>query len=193
MELGAAASTTNSPTRFANTSKKKLRNSPPQVCPEKRLLRPPAANSAVSRSSKTPAAKSGNTDVRRAIGKAAPGLPLTGVRPLREQVSGQLEQVRTIAGLSSTFGGLALMLACLGLYGTMSYRVSRRTSEIGIRVALGAQHGNVLWMLMRECLFLLTVGLALTATRLIANQLFNLSPMDPPTVVLATVFLPWVQ
>ena len=139
--------------------------------------------------------KTVETGVRRVIGEAAPGLPITSLRPLREQVSGRLEQDRTIAGLSSTFGGLALVLACLGLYGTMSYRVSRRTSEIGIRMALGAQRGNVLWMVMRECLFLLTVGicagvfLALTVTRLIANQLFNLSPMDPPTVVLATFFL----
>jgi predicted permease len=135
------------------------------------------------------------TEVRRVIGEAAPGLPVTSVKPLREQVSGQVEQERTIAGLSSTFGGLALLLACLGLYGTMSYRVSRRTGEIGVRMALGAQRRNVLWMVMRECLFLLTVGLcaggplALTVTRLISNQLFNLSPMDPPTVVLATFFL----
>ena len=135
------------------------------------------------------------TEVRRVIGETAPGLPVTGVRPLREQVSGQLEQDRTVAGLSSTFGGLSLLLACLGLYGTMSYRVSRRTSEIGIRMALGAQRGNVLWMVMRECLLLVTVGLCvglplvLATTRFIAHQLFKLSPMDPPTVAIAAFFL----
>jgi predicted permease len=135
------------------------------------------------------------TGVRRVIGEAAPGLPITSVRPLREQVDGRLEQERTIAGLSSTFGGLALLLACLGLYGTTSYRVSRRTSEIGIRMALGARRGVVLWMVMRECLFLVTAGLfvglslALTITPLIAHQLFNLSPMDPLTVALAAFFL----
>jgi predicted permease len=135
------------------------------------------------------------TEVRRVIQEAAPGLPITGVRPLREQVSGQLEQDRTIAGLSSTFGGLALLLACLGLYGTISYRVSRRTGEIGIRMALGAQRGNVLWMVMRECLFLVTTGLCvglplvLATTRLIAHQLFKLSPMDPLTIALAAFFL----
>jgi predicted permease len=135
------------------------------------------------------------TEVRRVIEEAATGLPITGVRPLREQVSGQLEQDRTIAGLSSTFGGLALLLACLGLYGTMSYRVSRRTSEIGIRMALGAQRGNVLWMVMSECFFLVMAGLCvglplvLATTRLIAHQLFKLSPMDPLTVALAAVFL----
>jgi predicted permease len=134
-------------------------------------------------------------EARRVIRETAPGLPITGVRPLREQVSGQLERDRTIAGLSSTFGGLALLLACLGLYGTMSYRVSRRTSEIGIRMALGAQRKNVLWMVMRECLFLVTVGLCvglplvLATTRLIAHQLFKLSPVDPPTVALAIFFL----
>jgi predicted permease len=135
------------------------------------------------------------TEVRRVMGEAAPGLPLTGVRPLREQVSGRLEQDRTIAGLSSTFGGLALLLACIGLYGTMAYRVARRTSEIGIRMALGAQRGNVLWMVMKECFFLVALGLcvgvplALTITRMIANQLFGLSPMDPLTVALAAFFL----
>jgi predicted permease len=135
------------------------------------------------------------SEVRRVIGEAAPGLPITGVRPLREQVSGQLEQDRTIAGLSSTFGGLALLLACLGIYGTMSYRVSRRTSEIGIRMALGAQRGNVLWMVMRECFFLVTTGLCvglplmLATARLISHQLFKLSPMDPLTAALAAFFL----
>jgi predicted permease len=135
------------------------------------------------------------TEVRRVIHEAAPGLPITGVRPLREQVSGQLEHDRTIAGLSSTFGGLALLLACLGLYGTMSYRVSRRTNEIGIRMALGAQRRNVVWMVMREYFFLVMAGLCvglplvLATTRLIAHQLFKLSPMDPLTVALAAFFL----
>jgi predicted permease len=135
------------------------------------------------------------TDVRRVIGQAAPGLPLTSVRPLEEQVSGRLAQDRTIAGVSSTSSGLALLLACIGLYGTMSYRVSRRTSEIGIRMALGAQRGNVLWTVMKECLFLVGVGLsvgvllAFTVTRVIRSQLFNLSPMDPLTIALAALFL----
>jgi predicted permease len=135
------------------------------------------------------------TDVRRVIGQAAPGLPLTSVRPLEEQVSGHLALDRTITGVSSTSSGLGLLLACIGLYGTMSYRVSRRTSEIGIRMALGAQRGNVLWTVMRECLFLIGIGLlvgvllALTVTRMIANQLFNLSPMDPLTMALAAFFL----
>jgi predicted permease len=135
------------------------------------------------------------TEVRSVIAEAAPGMLITHVRPLREQVDGLLEQDRTIAGLSIAFGGLALLLACLGLYGTMSYRVSRRTGEIGIRVALGAQRANVLWMVMRECLFLVTLGLCiglplvLATTRLIAHQLFKLSPMDPLTVALAAFFL----
>jgi hypothetical protein len=122
-------------------------------------------------------------------------LPSTSVVPLRNQVQARFKQDRTVAGLSSTFGGLALILACIGLYGTMAYRVSRRTREIGIRVALGAQRAGVLWLVVKECALLVAAGLgigiplALASTRVIASQLFELSPMDPLTIALVSAAL----
>lgn len=108
-------------------------------------------------------------------------------RPLTEQVSRSLLQERVIAMFSEFFGGLALLLASVGLYGLMSYSVTRRTREIGIRMALGAQRSTVLWMVLRETIALIVLGIAigapcaLLATGLIAKQLFGLSPRDPLT------------
>jgi ABC-type antimicrobial peptide transport system permease subunit len=94
-----------------------------------------------------------------------------------------------ISRLTGIFSLLALLLAAIGLYGVMSYNVVRRTSEIGIRLALGAQSSTVLWMILRESLILLALGLALglpltlISTRIIRDQLFGLSATDP--VILA--------
>ena len=99
-----------------------------------------------------------------------------------------LAQERLLAGLSAFFGGLAAALACLGLYGLMSYTVARRTNEIGIRTALGARQGDVLNMILKESLALALAGtaigvpLALMTTRLIANRLFGISASDPVTI-----------
>jgi ABC-type antimicrobial peptide transport system permease subunit len=88
-----------------------------------------------------------------------------------------------------------LTLACIGLYGAMAYRVSRRTREIGIRVALGAQRSGVLLLVMKECALLVAAGLGigipltLASTRIIASQLFELSPMDPLTITVVSVVL----
>jgi predicted permease len=129
--------------------------------------------------------------VRGAIREVSSVLPVPSVDFLGEQVHDRLLPDRTVAELSSIFGALALLLACIGLYGTMAYRVARRTNEIGIRMALGAQCSNVLWLILKECLLLVAMGfaigvpLALAGTRLIASQLFELSPMDPLTVALA--------
>jgi ABC-type antimicrobial peptide transport system permease subunit len=84
---------------------------------------------------------------------------VTDVFLLDKRVGEQLQQSRSAAQLSSAFGALALLLACIGIYGTMAYRVSRRTHEIGIRIALGAQPSNLLWLITRECLILLAVGI----------------------------------
>jgi ABC-type antimicrobial peptide transport system permease subunit len=92
---------------------------------------------------------------------------------------------------TSVFSLLALLLAAIGLYGVMSYNVVRRTNEIGIRLALGAQSPAVLWMILRESLFLLAIGVALglpltlAATRVVKQQLFGLSALDPMTYILA--------
>jgi ABC-type antimicrobial peptide transport system permease subunit len=91
----------------------------------------------------------------------------------------------------SFFGALALLLACVGLYGVMAHSVVRRTNEIGIRMALGAGQGNILWMVLKETLLLVIAGLAvgiplaLGAASLVSKQLFGMKPTDPLTLVVA--------
>ncbi len=97
--------------------------------------------------------------------------------------------------LCSFFAGLALLLASIGLYGLMSYGVTRRTRAIGVRVALGAQQRSVRWMILRETLALTLFGIAigipsgLAASRLIASMLFGLSPNDLPTIATSCLLL----
>ena len=109
-------------------------------------------------------------------------------RTVEQVISMQLVEERVTAMLSGFFATLALLLASIGLYGLMSYAVTRRTREIGIRVAVGAQRKNVLWIVLRETLALTLVGVvigilcALAASRLVASMLFGLSPNDLPTI-----------
>lgn len=123
--------------------------------------------------------------VRRAILAHDPDLPITVARPLGEIIDGRMVQDRLLARLSLIFGVVALLLAAIGLYGVLSYGVARRTNEIGIRKALGAQHGAVMAMILRETGLLLMVGLvigtALSAAgmQLIASRLYGLAPRDP--------------
>jgi predicted permease len=118
-----------------------------------------------------------------------------GMRSMDEQVSNSLLVERLIASLSAVFGFLATLLAIIGLYGVMAYTVARRTREIGIRMALGAFQGDVIWMVMREVLLLVCVGLAaglagaFVLTKLIQSQLYGVTGHDPVTVVLAAVGL----
>ena len=106
-----------------------------------------------------------------------------------------LSQERLIAALSSAFGLLAVLVACVGVYGVMAYSVSRRTNEIGIRMALGAQRRSVVGMIMRESGLLLAIGIAigaalsLAAARTAASLLFGLKPHDPLTILVAIVGL----
>ena len=100
-----------------------------------------------------------------------------------------------IASLSAVFGLLATLLAVIGLYGVMAYTVAQRTREVGIRMALGAARGNVVWMVMREVFVLVAIGVvigisvALALTRVVQSQLFGLTPHDPLTLAFATVAL----
>jgi ABC-type antimicrobial peptide transport system permease subunit len=118
-----------------------------------------------------------------------------GVVTMDEQIRDKLTQERMIAQLVSFFGALALLLACIGLYGVMAHGVARRTNEIGIRMALGARGGNIAWMVLRETLILVGVGLALGvpaalfAGRLVSSQLFELRGADPWTLIGAAVVL----
>jgi ABC-type antimicrobial peptide transport system permease subunit len=101
----------------------------------------------------------------------------------------------TFAKLCTGFAVLALLIACVGLYGTMSYSVERQFSEMGIRMALGAQRGAVVWMVLRRVLALSAVGLAISvpaaliASRLVKSFLFGTQPHDPGTLALAGVVL----
>ena len=133
--------------------------------------------------------------VRQMINQIDDKLPIFGVTTLDEQLSKNLDQQRLVAQLVSFFGALALILACIGLYGVMAQGVARRTNEIGIRMALGARGGNIAWMVLRETLYLVLAGLvigvpgALLGAKLISAQLFGMKPADPLTLIGAAVVL----
>jgi predicted permease len=122
-------------------------------------------------------------------------IPIYAMRTTEVQINNSLSSERMIASLSAVFGFLATLLAVIGLYGVMAYTVAQRTREVGIRMALGAAQGNVIWMVMREVLVLVAVGVAagvpasLALTKLVKSQLFGLSPHDPATLALATIAL----
>jgi ABC-type antimicrobial peptide transport system permease subunit len=110
-------------------------------------------------------------------------------------VNESLMQERFIAQLGSAFSLFALLLACVGLYGVMSYAVTRRTIEIGVRMALGARGADVVRMVMKETMMLVTIGMAvglgaaLATTRLISSLLFGLTPNDPATIAAAALLM----
>jgi ABC-type antimicrobial peptide transport system permease subunit len=117
------------------------------------------------------------------------------VRTINEVILGLLQHDRMFAFLASAFGLLALLLTSIGIYGVVAYQVTRRTGEIGIRMALGAQRSDVLWMVMRETLLVLAAGAvlglpaAVAAARVLRSLLFALGPSDPATIVCATATL----
>jgi predicted permease len=125
------------------------------------------------------------TAVRDLVQRADPRLPLSDVKSQSARIDQTINQEIAFARLCSAFALLALVIACVGLYGTMSYNVARRTGEIGIRMALGAERGRVLWMVLREVVLLAAVGLAigvpaaLAASKLVESFLFGMKPNDP--------------
>jgi len=133
--------------------------------------------------------------VREKVRELDPNLPIYALRTTETQISNSLVTERMIASLSTVFGFLATLLAVIGLYGVMSYTVAQRTREIGIRMALGAEQWSVVWMVMREVLRLIGVGIvagipaALALTRVVQSQLFGLTGHDPRTLATATVAL----
>lgn len=135
------------------------------------------------------------SQVRQMLNQIDDKLPVYGITSMDEQLRQNLNQERLIAQLVSFFGALALILACIGLYGVMAHGVARRTNEIGIRMALGARGGNIAWMVLRETLLLVLAGLvigvpaALLGARLVSTQLFGMSPTDPLTLIGAAVVL----
>ncbi|HEY6343800.1 MAG TPA: FtsX-like permease family protein [Bryobacteraceae bacterium] len=122
-------------------------------------------------------------------------VPITGMRTVSDDIDQTLVTERMTANLSAVFGLLATFLAVVGLYGVMAYSVARRTREIGIRMALGAIERNVIWMVMKEVLVLVAIGVAaaiptaLALTRLVRAQLYGVTPNDPMTLAAATLAL----
>jgi predicted permease len=124
-----------------------------------------------------------------------PRLPINSVKTLDSQLNDSLVQERLVGLLSGLFAVVALLLTCVGLYGLMAYTVNRRTSEIGIRMALGADRSRVAGMVLGETLLLAVGGLvlgfpgAVFASRLISSQLFGIKPWDPVTFLGACVLM----
>lgn len=133
--------------------------------------------------------------VRDAIASVDRNLPVLDVRTQDEQIAASLQHERIFADLTGGFGILALVLASIGIYGIMAYSVSRRTNEIGIRMALGAQPQRVLRMVLGEASWIVVIGVivglaaALALGRLIASMLYGLKPWDPATFALAGTLL----
>jgi ABC-type antimicrobial peptide transport system permease subunit len=121
-------------------------------------------------------------DIRYALRMIAKNPAFAVVVSLSDHIGRSLVQQKLIARLASFFGLLALLLACIGLYGVMSYGIARRTNEIGIRMALGARGRSVLWLVLREALVLVAIGLvvgvlaSLAVTKTAATLLYELKP-----------------
>jgi ABC-type antimicrobial peptide transport system permease subunit len=133
--------------------------------------------------------------VRKALAGVDPNLVLYGVDPYSKVVSADFQQQRLIATLTSLFGGLGLVLAAVGLFGVLAYMVERRTGEIGVRMALGADRGRVIGMVLAGAFWQVCIGLgigipaAIGAGKLMTVQLFGVQPWDPVMLAIATLLL----
>jgi predicted permease len=139
--------------------------------------------------------KSTFATLRREVNSLDPALPISDLRTMNDQVNEALSAQRVIASLSVFFGVLATLLAAVGLYGVMAYTVTRRTREIGIRLALGAARSNLLTLVMREVAVLTVLGVviaipaALALTGLVRSQLYGIVANDPVSILLAALVL----
>jgi predicted permease len=133
--------------------------------------------------------------VRRTLGQINPNLTMLEFETFAEQVKNRFLQQEILVQLTAVFGFLALALAAIGLYGVTAYSVAQRTSEIGIRMALGADRGGILQMVMRSALLQAGIGLAIglpaaiLGGRLMASLLYNVHPWDPEVLIATTVIL----
>lgn len=133
--------------------------------------------------------------LRRTVQSVDKSLPLIGVHTQDEQIHSIIQQELLLAGLTAGFGILALLLACIGIYGIMAYTVARRTNEIGIRLALGAQTHRILEMILNEAFQMTVAGavagltIAVVLTRFLHSMLFGLEPNDPVTLVSVALLL----
>jgi len=132
--------------------------------------------------------------VKRMIAGISPAISIE-MTTLSQQVESSLTRERLLARLSGFFGGLALLLATVGLYGTLSYNVTRRRNEIGIRIALGAAQNRVIRLVLGEVTRIVIIGVALGAaaalvsTRWVGSLLYGLKPSDPTTIIVSAVVL----
>ena len=133
--------------------------------------------------------------IRTIVHNADPALPITYFRTLEEQVNRSLNTERILAALSAAFGTLALLLSLVGLYGVMSFVVTQRTREIGIRLALGATRSATVWLVLRDALMMIAAGIAIALPcvwalgRLVESQLYDVKPTDPAMIATATLIL----
>ncbi len=132
------------------------------------------------------------TSIRKRVHDLDSNLPVFEMITLEKQMEDSLVTERLVALLSTGFGVLATVLAAIGLYGVMAYTVARRTREIGIRMAIGAARGDVLWLVLREVLVLLGIGIAIALpaawvlTQTVRSQLYGIQPADPVSLIMAT-------
>jgi ABC-type antimicrobial peptide transport system permease subunit len=130
--------------------------------------------------------------------QVAPGTPMRTIRTMEQQVDESLATERLTAYLSVFFAGLALLLTAVGLYGISAYSVSRRTSEIGVRMALGARRSNVIWLVVRETVGHAVVGalagfiLVTAGSKLIKGLLYEMRPNEPAPLLLSLSILVFV-
>jgi ABC-type antimicrobial peptide transport system permease subunit len=133
--------------------------------------------------------------VVRIVHEVAGRMPVTNIRTQAADIDRTMNQEIVFARLCSAFALLAMAIACVGLYATMAYAVARRTGEIGLRMALGAPRGSVIWMVLREVCVLAALGLAigiptaLGASRFVESFLFGMRPNDPSALAPAAVIL----
>ncbi len=132
---------------------------------------------------------------RAIVHQADARVPLTDVKTQAGEIDESFNQEIVFAELCSAFAILALAIACVGLYGTVSYNVARRTGEIGIRMALGAQRGGVVWMVLRDVIIMTAMGLAISVptafgtSKFVASFLFGMKANDPSTLIVAVTTL----
>ena len=140
-------------------------------------------------------AETAAVSLRQVIRGIDPGLVVYDVRTMTEQMNGAMRQERTFAVLSALFGGLALGLCCVGLYGVAAYAVTRRTKEVGIRMALGSTRTQIIWLFLRQVLILVSIGMgvgvpaALACGKYVKSILFELTPADPASLVISLLLL----
>ncbi|HSU60442.1 MAG TPA: FtsX-like permease family protein, partial [Bryobacteraceae bacterium] len=145
-----------------------------------------------------PGAPSPNPVFRTLLHKLAPDVPLGMTYTMEEQVDNSVGRERLMASLSIFFGTLGLLLTSIGLYGILAYTVTRRTGEIGIRMALGARRGQVVWLVLRDALSYVLAGIAigvvaiLAGARVVSSLLYGMKPNDPGNLVTAIIILLFV-